>query len=321
MSPHSKVMPIFNRFALFRALVLAGSVIVGVDGSAGAQQTCRTSTDDGRSAIDRFLTDSSTRGWRDTLGITAHRVDDLRQLPDSTDAGLCQRMDSTFAKLPLFYFRAGKYILATNFSTPVYSQVAPSPWQLPPVFVFNDSGERVTRRAAITPECAIAAVTVRDDPRVAEAERALTRLRGCGEMANPAVAARILRQRKSTDITELTRLQRFVQVSPRGGILDALLAVAEDTSASVEARVSAFAVLVGELRRDALVTYHDVSGVGGYPGPGGVPMANCGGGNSTDTGESQLTRADVDRIRRTAKKLRVDATQPTSVRSAAYCVW
>ena len=91
--------------------------------------------------------------------------------------------------------------------------------------------------------------------------------------------------------------------------------LAEDKSASVEARVSVFAGLVGELHPDVAVSYQDVSGAGGDPGPGGVLIPSCSSSRlAGDYGESQLTRADIDRIRRTAKRLREDATQPPTVR-------
>jgi hypothetical protein len=168
------------------------------------------------------------------------------------------------------------------------------------------------------PSCSEAISTMRASSSGPEGRRALDRLPGCGEAAYSAVAQSILQERTSRDITQLGRLHRFVQVSPRGGILDAILAVAQDNSASVEARVSALAVLTGELHRDMMVSYHAVAG--GLD-PAGMPVNGCSSGRlAGDYGPSQLTHADVERVRQVAWALRRNKAEPPDVRSAATCV-
>jgi hypothetical protein len=90
---------------------VVSSPIVG-----GAQQVCLSAPSMAQAAVQAFLRDPSTAVWRQALGITAVRVEDLRPLTDTADAALCRRMDSALVRHPVFYYWAGRHVIATNFS-------------------------------------------------------------------------------------------------------------------------------------------------------------------------------------------------------------
>lgn len=79
-----------------------------------AQQTCLPAHDVARGLVTSFLIAPSELTRRQAYGITAIRLEDLRPLTDARDAALCQRMDSTITQHPVYYFSAGRYIIATN---------------------------------------------------------------------------------------------------------------------------------------------------------------------------------------------------------------
>lgn len=81
---------------------------------AGAQKICLTPTQKAQVNISWFLHAPENKPWRDSLGITARSVTELQSLTDA-DSTLCRRMDSTIVDKPAYYYRAGRYILGSNF--------------------------------------------------------------------------------------------------------------------------------------------------------------------------------------------------------------
>lgn len=149
-------------------------------------------------------------------------------------------------------------------------------------------------------------------------DRALDRLGGCGDVASPAIASAIRRERGSTDTQLLLRLNSHLHGSSGGGMLDAVVSVAQDASASKEARVTALLALVKERHPRMVTDYqHVAGGLDQY----GMPRNGCFAGRiADDPGPSQMSRGDVERILAMARTLSRDKTQPADVRSAARCV-
>src|SRR4051812_29331821 len=76
-----------------RGALLLGALLSLVTAAAGAQQGCLVATPDARLSVNVFLW-AEEKPWRESLGITARRVEDLVPLANPVDAALCQRMDS-----------------------------------------------------------------------------------------------------------------------------------------------------------------------------------------------------------------------------------
>jgi hypothetical protein len=122
-----------------RLSLLTASLMVFNAVWTGAQQVCLPATSGAQAAVNVFLNIGSTQRWRQSLGITAYRVEDLRPLTDATDASLCRRMDSTFARLPAYYYAAGSYVIGTNYIYPLPERNEFAQF----VFVFDSVGSRV----------------------------------------------------------------------------------------------------------------------------------------------------------------------------------
>jgi hypothetical protein len=104
---------------------------------------CLVPTEAARIVVEYALDSPTRRARLDTLGITTTHVDELPPLRDTVDSALCRRMDSTFARHPVYYFWAGLHILAANPADP-FSSATRSEW-LQMVFVFDSTGRAVTR--------------------------------------------------------------------------------------------------------------------------------------------------------------------------------
>jgi hypothetical protein len=167
--------------------------------------------------------------------------------------------------------------------------------------------------------CQDAAMRVQDGTaRGAARERALDLLVGCGRTGSAAVASAIRRERGSTDAKLLEHLYAFVHSPDGGPVLDAALSVAQDDSASTQARVWALLAFVQERYREMVADYEHVAG--GFDEIG-LPRNGCFvGWVAGDHGASHLSRSDVERVLTVASALYKDKTQPADVRSAARCV-
>lgn len=137
-------------------------------------------------------------------------------------------------------------------------------------------------------------------------------------MAHTVVAARIQRERTSTDTLLLQDLSAFLTESPCGTLLDATLSVARDRSASSEARGYALFALARALSPQSAMSY---SAISAGLDAAGVPAKGCSSGRISDVvSPPAMAEADRVRVRRMAMILYKDTTQPASVRSAAYCI-
>ncbi len=98
-----------------RVLVL--TLLLAVPHAAAAQAQCGgVPTPDATWSVDIFLTADEYADQRTALGIADTSVTQLQKLSDATFSSLCQRMNATFSRLPAFYYRAGQFIIGTNFS-------------------------------------------------------------------------------------------------------------------------------------------------------------------------------------------------------------
>ena len=126
-------------------------------------------------------------------------------------------------------------------------------------------------------------------------DRALERLAGCGKAGSAAVASVIRRERGSTDLRLLDRLNGLVHMPEGDAVLDAILDVAQDPSGSKEARVMALLTLVQERHRDMVADYqHVAGGLDEY----GLPKNGCFIGRiaGNHSGVGPLSRGDTQRI-------------------------
>ncbi|MCY7380039.1 MAG: hypothetical protein LH467_11980 [Gemmatimonadaceae bacterium] len=117
------------------ALVLAGAA------TAGAQQTSRPATTRSLNSVTRFLNMAGDVPWLRAHGITATDASTLVPLDAATSPSLCARLDSAFYIGPITAFRAGAYIIATNWPIaldPVTGKKRST--EMSPVRVFDSVG-------------------------------------------------------------------------------------------------------------------------------------------------------------------------------------
>jgi hypothetical protein len=167
--------------------------------------------------------------------------------------------------------------------------------------------------------CQDAVALVRASASAPQSRQAVDRLSsGCGEEGYSAVAFRIRQERVSRDLTLLVGLSSLLQRSPKGAFLQAVLDVAQDRSASMEARGAALFALTRVTHPDVSVDYQGImSGVDRW----GLPTKSCFNGHIAGrSSPSAISPADVSRVEQIASALHRDTTQPSGVRSAASCI-
>jgi hypothetical protein len=116
----------------------------------------------------------------------------------------------------------------------------------------------------------------------------------------------------------LGHLNQFLRVSPRGPLLDAVLEVAQDRSASIPARVNALLALTRETHPRAAADYRSI--IGRLDADGASTRTCFTGDLAGDTSPTQLSQTDMQRVRQVGWGLYRDKTQPLDVRSAAACI-
>lgn len=96
-----------------RAVLVLGLLLAPLAASS-AQRVCRRVTPAARDAITFYLRDPDERAWLQAHGITATSADQLTPLTDAADGAMCRRMDSTMRTSPIYYLRAGAFVIATT---------------------------------------------------------------------------------------------------------------------------------------------------------------------------------------------------------------
>ena len=113
------------------------------------------------------------------------------------------------------------------------------------------------------------------------------------------------------------RQNKFLSFDPNGPVLDALLNVAVDRSASTEARVAALAEVAQETHPSQTVSYEaTLGGLDRF----NVPVYGCFRGYVSHTRAVAISGTNLARIHQMATTLVGDRSQPADVRSAAACV-
>jgi len=124
-----------------RALAVAAVALLGGTATLHAQLTCRSAASEAIASINRTLAMPEDAAWFGAHGITATDASTLTQLTVASDAALCARIDSSFARGPISAFRAGAYVIATDrpvAADPVTGKVPLR--ETPHVLVFDSLG-------------------------------------------------------------------------------------------------------------------------------------------------------------------------------------
>lgn len=104
-----------------------------------AQTVCLSPTEQAREVVEFSMEqpDSALRSIMARYRIVVKRTTDISPLTDR-DAARCRQLDSLFKPHPVYYWRAGRAIIATNYSDSLM-RIVKSEWY--PFFrVFNEQG-------------------------------------------------------------------------------------------------------------------------------------------------------------------------------------
>ena len=248
-----------------RAALLIGLLLSPV-AAASAQQVCLRVTPAARNAITYYLQDPDERAWLRAHGITATSADQLTPLTDAADRAMCRRMDSTMRMSPIYYLRAGAFVIATTHQ-PVNRRrgVIGSGHDLGnDLFVLDTSGRWIhspgepavavssTLRAAAdsarrAQECRNAVpIVARGKPETKD-EWAWSTVLGCD--ADGGIAARDawLRTRMETDLRGLEELYSRLWSMRDATLFEAARSIATDPTASAPSRVYSTMMIMVQL--------------------------------------------------------------------------
>jgi hypothetical protein len=160
-------------------------------------------------------------------------------------------------------------------------------------------------------------------------EWAWTVIQQCGAEGGVALASALRNARSSTDVDYLDRLAGRARWLRDGAVFSAAIDVTADRGASVPARLRAIIVLLYTTRlaedhiRGIPLSYQDL--LSPFDERSGLPHPTCGMGR-TSAGEvrpyegAPLPADYKDQIRTVGKDIFGDTTEPTDVRSAAFCL-
>jgi hypothetical protein len=122
-----------------RTRAVLAAALVALPVSLRAQQSCLPAHDVANDIVTWFLLDSTAAAQ--ARGITATDAQQLVRLTDPGDSALCRRLDSAITPGPVYYFRSGGTIIATNARPPVAGPRSVNRMPRGPlVFVFDTTG-------------------------------------------------------------------------------------------------------------------------------------------------------------------------------------
>ncbi len=316
-----------------RAALVLGLLLAPIAASS-AQRVCLRATPAARDAITYYLQDPDERAWLQAHGITATSADQLSPMTDAADRAMCRKMDSTMRTSPIYYLRAGAFVIATTHQ-PVNRRpgVIGSGHDLGnDLFVLDSSGRWIhspgepavavppTLRAASdsarrTQACRNAVpIVARGKPETKD-EWAWSTVLGCGAEGGVAARDAWLRTRMETDLRKIEELYSRLWSMRDATLFEAARSIATDPTAPAPSRVYSVMMLVAQLFDREDPTYAWFTSVGAH----GVCRIGSVDDRVIYAGQPLPIHAR-QRGLQVGQRLASDARNPAIVRSAGRCL-
>lgn len=316
-----------------RAALVLGLLLAPI-GASRAQRVCLRATPTARTAITYYLQDPDERAWLQAHGITATSADQLTPLTDAADRAMCRRMDSTMRTRPIYYLRAGAFVIATA-REPVNRRpgVIGSGHDLGnDLFVLDTTGRWVhspgepavaappAQRAAAdsarrAQHCRNAIpIVARGKPETKD-DWAWSTVLGCGAAGGIAARDAWRRTRTETDLRRLEELYGRLWSMRDAALFEAARSIATDPNASAPSRVYSTMMIMGQLFDREDPEYASFTSVGA----GHVCAIGIVYDRSIYAGQPLPAHAR-QRGLQVGQRLANDARNPAIVRSAGRCL-